>query len=194
MRYQKGEAITVLIIILVIALCGALGFIAWQNFGKKDDAKNTADTSEQTKKNKVQEEQVSSVDSEKVLAFPRWGVEIPIQAGSADLSVEDSNGSYYVKANLDGCTADVGVISQRGRVNEIVPADGDWMSGLGHEGSTWGDMANDNEIGNYFVVVGDYVYSYRSPQAVSCNDAKDSETQAIAYFRETLFSTLQSTQ
>ena len=37
--YQRGEAMTVVVVILVMALIGALGFIAWQNFGKKDEQK-----------------------------------------------------------------------------------------------------------------------------------------------------------
>lgn len=35
-RHQRGEVMTVVVIILVVALIGALGFIAWQNFGKKE--------------------------------------------------------------------------------------------------------------------------------------------------------------
>ncbi|GEM_PF-5104321 len=35
--YQRGDVMTVVVVILVVALVGALGFIAWQNFSKKDD-------------------------------------------------------------------------------------------------------------------------------------------------------------
>lgn len=47
---QKGSAHVVIIVILVVALIGALGFVFWQNFMKNDTASN-ADKSVDTSKN-----------------------------------------------------------------------------------------------------------------------------------------------
>lgn len=45
--YSRGEAMTVVVIILVIVLIGALGFIAWQNFGGKDKLNNGSQTQQE---------------------------------------------------------------------------------------------------------------------------------------------------
>ena len=45
---DKGSAHAVVIVILVLALLGTLGFVFWQNFIKKDDTAKTSDTSKQT--------------------------------------------------------------------------------------------------------------------------------------------------
>lgn len=70
--YHRGEAMTVVVIILVVALIGALSFIAWQNFVKKDEpAKGTETVVKQEETAKPEEkpaeeayrgERVSSID------------------------------------------------------------------------------------------------------------------------------------
>lgn len=44
MKTQKGSAHVVIVIVLVVALLGALGFIFWQNFVKPDEATKTEDS------------------------------------------------------------------------------------------------------------------------------------------------------
>ena len=43
---QRGDAMAIGMIVLAIALVAAVGFIAWQNFGKKDDDKKVAETTQ----------------------------------------------------------------------------------------------------------------------------------------------------
>ncbi len=45
-KYQRGEAMTVILIILVLVLAGVLGYLAWQHFEKKDDP-SKVETSQQ---------------------------------------------------------------------------------------------------------------------------------------------------
>ena len=47
---QRGDAMAIGMIVLAIALVAAVGFIAWQNFGKKDDDKKVAETTQDAKK------------------------------------------------------------------------------------------------------------------------------------------------
>lgn len=62
MNKQQGSAHVAVVIVLVVALLGALGFIFWQNFIKKDDTtKQNATTSAEKK-----EETVEEVDSDEL--------------------------------------------------------------------------------------------------------------------------------
>lgn len=49
MKAQKGSVHIIIVIVLVVALLGALGYIAWQNFSKEDTHQATAQMTETTK-------------------------------------------------------------------------------------------------------------------------------------------------
>jgi len=72
---QKGSAHVIIVIILVLALLGALGFIFWQNFLNKDtdDSSTPAATSTGTDKTVTQDEKTK----QEYLLVSEWGVKIP---------------------------------------------------------------------------------------------------------------------
>ena len=49
-RYQRGDAMMIVVAILVCTLLGALGFVAWQNFAEKDDVSKSEDSQQETSK------------------------------------------------------------------------------------------------------------------------------------------------
>lgn len=60
--YSRGEAMTVVVVILVVALIGALGFIVWQNFVKKDDSQTQQEGSAKIQPTTKDEKTYSYVD------------------------------------------------------------------------------------------------------------------------------------
>ena len=73
---QRGDAMAIGMIVLAIALVAAVGFIAWQNFGKKDDDKKVAETTQDAKKD--DKKPATEEKKEAVLTFADWGVEMPV--------------------------------------------------------------------------------------------------------------------
>lgn len=58
MKFQRGSAEVVAVAVLVVALTGAVGFIAWNNLNKEDSAKN--DQSSQVNNSKTGGNSLSS--------------------------------------------------------------------------------------------------------------------------------------
>ena len=73
---QRGDAMAIGMIVLAIALVATVGFIAWQNFGKKDDDKKVAETTQDAKKD--DKKPATEEKKEAVLTFADWGVEMPV--------------------------------------------------------------------------------------------------------------------
>ncbi len=57
MNKQQGSAHVILVVLLVVSLLGALGFIFWQNFIRKDELVKQAETVKATEQPKVEEKQ-----------------------------------------------------------------------------------------------------------------------------------------
>ena len=84
---NRGSAHAVIIIVLVVALLGTLGFVFWQNFIKKDDTAKTTDTTKQTNDNKTAESTTKKAETKtdtpaqpsdvKYLVVKEWGVKFP---------------------------------------------------------------------------------------------------------------------
>ena len=83
---QKGDAHAVIIIVLVVALIGTLGFIFWQNFTKASeqaaqdaDAKQTENKKTETDESRLADtdnsEKKTKVADEGYFAVPDWGVQ-----------------------------------------------------------------------------------------------------------------------
>lgn len=62
MKKQSGSAHVIIVIVLVIALLGSLGFIFWQNFAAKDS--DTKSDEKQTIKQEDKKKEVSSEEAE----------------------------------------------------------------------------------------------------------------------------------
>lgn len=90
---QKGSAHVVIIVILVIALLGALGFVFWQNFIDEDISHN-ADTSETTKNN--QDTQTDNHTSPLgYLTLTDYNVKIPLNEETGSLKLGPVTSSGY---------------------------------------------------------------------------------------------------
>lgn len=63
---ERGEAMTIITIVLVVALLGALGFIAWQNFGKKDQPREESAVSKENKQDVEPEEAEQKISKDEV--------------------------------------------------------------------------------------------------------------------------------
>jgi len=89
MNKQQGSAHVIVVVILVVALLGALGFIFWQNFLKKDEV---AKQSETTKTTDVPKTEAEKEPATKTYEATAYSFEYPADGWVADLSTSD--GSY----------------------------------------------------------------------------------------------------
>ncbi len=99
---NRGSAHAVIIIVLVVALLGTLGFVFWQNFIKKDDTAKTTDTTKQTNDNKTAESTTKKAETKtatpaqpsdvKYLVVKEWGVKFPYK-GKDTLTYTYSGGN-----------------------------------------------------------------------------------------------------
>ncbi len=89
MKKQQGSAHVVIVVVLVTALLGALGFIFWQNFMSQD----TESTKQTDQTSSVQEEQQPVADK---------GYEPTIPDGWSVKSIEGVGVSFAVPSDWDG--------------------------------------------------------------------------------------------
>lgn len=108
-KTQSGSAHIVIIIVLVIALLGTLGFVFWQNFLNKKDSVATSDTSTVTKE-EVSSDGLKTFTNEKYklsFKYPSdWSVEVKSDEGGDlpyySLDINDTNGekvAYFSAAS-----------------------------------------------------------------------------------------------
>ena len=78
MTYKKGDAHAVIIILLTVALVGALGWIFWQNLDKNKQTANTAPVVNAEKNPKSSDDNVAAVKTERATIenFKKYGVDI----------------------------------------------------------------------------------------------------------------------
>lgn len=81
---QKGSAHAVIIVILVAALLGALGFIFWQNFMNKD----TSDTNNTTKVENKQENTNENAEKSDQLTLNDWAIRFTISSSLTSTEVK----------------------------------------------------------------------------------------------------------
>lgn len=172
-RQQRGDAMTIVLIVLVVALAGILGYVAWKNHTDKEAAKNETTTTQPA-------EQPQPVkETERVLAFETWGVEVPLGDSTTEFSakhVEETDGpkAYEVNAKVtDTCDATIGRVikTEEARTEDKT------------------------------VTVGDATYMFVPVQQVSqCGDRAPTDDEAKAQektsntFRDTLFTKLRATK
>lgn len=120
MNHQQGSMHTVVIIGLVIALIGSLGFIFWQNFVRDDGVSSTTETSEQATVNDTANDQTDDISaiseaSKQEVTMIINSREVIVDVSDAeydDITAEfDNNKGYYdvyskdLKARLDAYSA-----------------------------------------------------------------------------------------
>lgn len=175
-HYMRGDAMLVLVIILAIALLGAVGFIAWQNFGSSKVTTTEDNTTLQDK-----EQEKTTKPTEKVLTFSEWGVEMPLVDGMDRLTVtrpdDDSGGDGYEISVAESFLFDdpdrVGTqtVGWIGRYNATDDA------GRYEPGITMKQAVEQGAI-SHAAVVGDYVYIYSARQATVYAGDTDAEIAA----------------
>jgi len=83
---QKGSTHIVIIVILVIALLGTLGFVFWQNFINKSTPQINNDTSKTD--NKQQENTNKDTQKSNRLTLNDWGVTFTVSASLASTEIK----------------------------------------------------------------------------------------------------------
>lgn len=177
---QRGDASAFLIVFLIIALLGALGFIAWQNFSQKDEPVTTNQTDEQ------------AVEPDNTLTLSEWGVEIPLDNTDLNLTATLEDGFYYLTATVEGCdvaTGNAGAITRYGNETDKISATDDNPKLQAYDGKTYADLAANSENGQ-FTTVDEVVYGLDSPQATSCEDSGDAELANYNVVKNSLFPAL----
>ncbi len=182
-QYQRGEAATVVVIVIVAVLASVLAFMAWQNFSQKEEGPTNGDTSQSAGKE-------GSTDQQKqdgTLAFPDWGVEMINEYPSYGLAITgdttegfDSYAITVPETVLFDDTARGDVTQEVGRVvrvNVNTPASELFMGGDAHKTARQA-VEDDTEGTLYAVVVGDYVYKYTHRQNSAYEGNVDAEKQA----------------
>ena len=164
-RNQTGSAHIVIIIILVVALVGALGFVFWQNFLNKPSS--TRDTTNSATK--------SSLDMT-FLEIDQFGVKIPYDRTSDTYTVEvfpANLASVQSKKANDACgrAVTIAYISHY-KVDEKLPADYP-----GNNGKAKLYVEDLNNLPS--VTIGDDFYSIQSLQYLECADPMTKDGAAI---------------
>ena len=99
---QAGSAHVVIIVVIVAAVLGALGYVFWQNFINKDtseitnDSKQTTTQSGETPANPVEQPKDST---EGYLVLEDWGIKFKLPEDSGEIryykeNVTNDNGSF----------------------------------------------------------------------------------------------------
>jgi len=153
---QGSVAHMAVVIVLVIALLGALGFIFWQNFLRSQSSEKSASEATSTSQNvNSNDEQAGPGDLNKdYLVIDSWNVRFK-PSGTAKVGYEAKGGDYWLTTdkwkNFGGiCDTNGGVLLQRSTEKSTV-------------------MASPPQPLNNEEKIGDYYYYYYGPQS-SCSD------------------------
>ncbi len=83
MKKQSGSAHVIIVIVLVIALLGSLGFIFWQNFVNKTTNSDTIKTGDTSATNKTTKSEETKSDSNLgYVVVKEWGIKIKSKLAS----------------------------------------------------------------------------------------------------------------
>lgn len=148
---ERGSAHVILIIALVAALIGVLGWVAWQNFMPKD--KTVTSTAQSNTKNE---------SATKTLDVTEWGAQLPLSKDIEDLTY---------KYEASGNTSTITFKSPRlpncdyGSTGYIVRGSEGTVYYSAPDGTDVSFNKSDHKAGNYY-------YVYMSPQA-PCSSESD---------------------
>lgn len=174
----RGDVTVVVLVILAVALLGAVGYIVWKNVSDNGADIGTVSSSSE----KIEE----PVESGK-LVFTEWGAEVPLPESSAAYEVHDDDffsesepgdprERYRVRVNINDCLAAAAQVSLMGKHDEVIP-DGGYVHDASTGTVTWGDLMDEKyreELGQMSLVrVGDNIYSAVPPQQTFCENAPE---------------------
>jgi hypothetical protein len=165
---EKGSsAHIVIIIVLVVALLGALGFVFWQNFVNKPATTSITESSAETK-------QVTSSDN--MLVVKEWGVKGDIgELADVSYTIDDETnqadeGYQSMTISADGLPAECNNLSVgktvRLTANQQIPV------AAGPSESTAKEAFDSNDSG-LAAHVGEYYYFYYGPVGNVCWSGDD---------------------
>jgi len=155
-KYQSGNVHFIIIIVLVVALLGALGLIFWQNFIQPKPGTSKTDS--------VKTPSTTTSSLKGYLVLDNWGVKfkLPSDLGNNEITYSirtflKNNDTYYfstqqVEALGESCIISAGQQGHIGRVSRSVTP-----------------MGWETYIGDKISHIDGYYYYYASPQS-TCSD------------------------
>ncbi|MDB5166970.1 MAG: hypothetical protein JWN26_115 [Candidatus Saccharibacteria bacterium] len=158
---QAGSAHLVIIIVLVVALLGALGFVFWQNFINKPVA-NQANSSQTTPTTKTDTTTTSPTATGFVVSG--WSVSIPTtETGFQANSASSSNGYDFYGVTTAALKAE----AAKENCND---------SGIG---SIYRATSLDGSPSAHSAKVGNYYYGFTQRSTAACVDANGNEAEPL---------------
>ncbi len=170
---ERGDVVAMILIVIVIALIGALGFVWYQNATKDTTAPTQAQNNTTTPEKK-----------EKTLALSRWNVEIPLTDDTTSLTAKEADSDtrqvYEIRVAESALFNDkaktgtqaVGYIERIEVGNDAAEFDSRVTAG-----KTMSQAIRDGDI--LGTIVGKYAYTYNSRQQVAyAPGGTDEETRA----------------
>lgn len=166
---------------LVLLIVMALGGIGWYVYSNNSENNDSTSTNNQT----VQiEDEVADVTNEEVLTFSQWGAELPLGEVSTKYTVSEykdyssdvdnpGHGVYYINLDIEGCGSDVSVgVIERYSADSVIVQPG--LLGEEAKGKTWKQAILEQQ-GDKAVVIGDYVFTFGTPQSGCASDPFSTE-------------------
>lgn len=156
---QNGSAYTVIIIGLVLALIGSLGFIFWQNYSK-DKTQVETSTVDDTNIEKVANENAGT--KSEYVTLDEWGVKF-------EVPTETSEVKFYKFSDIDAYDFTTARVEALG--GNCVEANGSSATRLGALGRSSTKLEEPgNTIVNNNQPIDGYYYYYSGPQS-TCSDS-----------------------
>jgi len=170
---EQGSAHLIIIVALVVILIGALGFIAWQNFGPDTTEKTSTTETVETDTAEVFEPEEEAVKPEltgtKYLVISDWGVKFPY-IGNVEIKIGEKSAKtiglttdQLIKYG-DDCSTTGGGLIVRGFAGDNAYVAGE---------ETYADLYAKGMVGK----IGDYYYMYQASQALCDKQEKSGTSQ-----------------
>lgn len=168
---QAGSAVLIVVVtLLVVALVGAVGYIAWQNIaGGSEEAATSQDS---VSGNTVEESSGEGSDSA-TLSISEWGVQGDYEGEvSYSYRINEFGAVSLVDPSLPS-DCSVGYVTR-------ATSDEDAVFGSASTGMTASEAYESGAAGWGSAQVGSYYYFVTSPQA-SCGDEEQNSRQSAAF-------------
>lgn len=157
---QNGSAHAVIIVILIVALIGALGFIFWQNFPKSPvNEESRAEDTQNTEKQPSNEDRASYV-----LNIPELNLKLDVDSKLKGLAYRYNKPANAVAFSSDEMSRYCSVEEEDAPLGVVFKVDGQYPS----------EPSVENTPGVLMKQYSDFYLAYRSPQQ-SCSQQKDDE-------------------
>jgi hypothetical protein len=179
---QSGNTHLVIIIVLVVLLIGALGFVYYQNFIQSNNSSKSV-ASTKTVKSSTVAAKPEVTTNEGYLTFSEWGIKLKTPVGLADNRI-----TYYKIANnseLDGYNFSTSrVEAQGGACSSSSPQ----FSSLGIISRSTSPNTEEASPPTLVGKIGDYYYYYAHPQSICGDNLGNYEVQDTSMIQTMLLS------